>query len=168
MKKAYLFILVVFASLSFKTVPHKFYLSVTEIEYKKEQKDLQIISKVFIDDLQNVLEKRYGESIVLSKDEEAGPVKELIQKYLRSKLRIATDGREVKLHYLGKKYDKDQLVLFIEAENLEPFKEISITNPVLIDMFDDQQNVVNVKIGKKIKSLMLRKDSETDVLNFND
>lgn len=166
MKKALLLILVVFTSLSFNTTPHKFYLSVTEIEYKEEQKDLQIISRVFIDDLQKVLEERYDESITLSKDEESGPVKELIQKYLRSKLHISTDGKEVKLRYLGKKYDKDQLVLFIEGENLELFKKISITNAVLTDMFDDQKNVVNVKVKDEVKSLMLRRDADTDVLNF--
>lgn len=166
MKKAVLLIFVVFACISFKAIPHKFYLSVTEIEYKKDKKDLQIISKVFIDDFQNVLEKRYEESITLSKDEESGPVKELIQKYLKSKLHIYVDGKEVALKYLGKKYDKDQLVLFIEGENLEPFKEISITNAILIDLFEDQKNVVNVKVNNEIKSLMLRKDAETDVLNF--
>ena len=166
MKKAVLLIFVVFTCISFKAIPHKFYLSVTEIEYKKDKKDLQIISKVFIDDFQNVLEKRYEESITLSKDEESGPVKELIQKYLKSKLHIYVDGKEVALKYLGKKYDKDQLVLFIEGENLEPFKEISITNAILIDLFEDQKNVVNVKVNNEIKSLMLRKDAETDVLNF--
>ncbi|MFC6861707.1 DUF6702 family protein [Zunongwangia atlantica] len=166
MKKAVLLIFVVFACISFKAIPHKFYLSVTEIEYKKDKKDLQIISKVFIDDFQNVLEQRYGESITLSKETETGPVKELIQKYLKSKLHIYADGKEVALKYLGKKYDKDQLVLFIEGENLEPFKEISITNAILIDLFEDQKNVVNVKVNNEIKSLMLRKDAETDVLNF--
>jgi hypothetical protein len=35
-------------------------------------------------------------------------------------------------------------------------------------MFDDQKNVVNVKIGKEVKSLMLRRDAETNVLNFGD
>ena len=168
MKKAALLILVVFASLSFKTIAHKFYLSVTEIEYKKEKKDLQIVSKVFIDDFKNVLEKRYGETITLSKEAEAGPVNPLIQKYLSAKFKISVDGKPVSLNYLGKKYDKDQLILFIEAENLEPFKEISITNAVLTDMFDDQKNVVNVKIGKEVKSLMLRRDTETNVLNFGD
>ena len=72
----------------------------------------------------------------------------------------------MKLRYLGKKYDKDQLVLFIEGENLEPFKKISITNAVLTDMFDDQKNVVNIKVKDEVKSLMLRRDADTDVLNF--
>ena len=166
MKKAALLILVVFVSLSFKTIAHKFYLSVTEIEYKKEKKDLQIVSKVFVDDFQNVLEKRYGASITLSKEAEAGPINSLIDKYLTAKFKISADGKPVSLNYLGKKYDKDQLILFIEAENLEPFKKISITNAILTDMFDDQKNVVNVKIGKEIKSLMLRKEADTEELNF--
>ena len=69
---------------------------------------------------------------------------------------------------LGLLSQDSYFILFIEAENLEPFKEISITNAVLTDMFDDQKNVVNVKIGKEVKSLMLRRDAETNVLNFGD
>ncbi|MDN3596522.1 DUF6702 family protein [Zunongwangia endophytica] len=168
MKKSGFLAVLIFACLSLSAISHKFYLSVTEIEYKEEQKDLQIISKVFIDDFQNVLEKRYGESISLSVEAEEGHVKELIQKYLKSKLQISVNGKSIPLHYLGKKYDKDQLILFIEGENVEAFNSIKITNAILTDLYDEQKNVVNVKVKDDIKSLMLMRDADTDVLKFLD
>ncbi len=37
---------------------HKFYLSTTEIEYKKEFKTFQIITQLFIDDLELLLQQQ--------------------------------------------------------------------------------------------------------------
>ncbi|WBL26278.1 DUF6702 family protein [Zunongwangia sp. HGR-M22] len=168
MKKYRFLIAFILACLCLSATSHKFYLSVTEIEYKEDKKDLQIISKVFIDDFQDVLEQRYGETITLSVEAEKGPVEKLIQKYLKSKLQISADGKPIALHYLGKKYDKDQLILFIEGENVETFNSIKITNAILTDLFDEQKNVVNVKVKDDIKSLMLMRNADTDVLNFDD
>lgn len=166
MKKAVLLLLVIFASLSFKATPHKFYLSVTEIEYKPEKEDLQIVSRVFINDFEDVLEKRYGAEISLSEEKEKGPVQKLIQKYLNTKFHILIDGKPIEIQYLGKKYEDDQLVLFLEGVHLKPFKKIAVTNAVLTDLFDEQKNVVNVKIQDEIKSILLTKDADTDMLNF--
>ena len=45
--------------LSFSSA-HKFYVSVTNIVYSEEDSAFQITSRVFIDDLDKLLEERYG------------------------------------------------------------------------------------------------------------
>jgi len=39
---------------------HKFYLSVTQVNYSEKEHSLQMTSRIFIDDLNNLLLKRYG------------------------------------------------------------------------------------------------------------
>ncbi|WP_417886406.1 DUF6702 family protein [Zunongwangia sp.] len=166
MRKIILVLVVTLACTAFTRHAHKFYLSVTEIEYKPEKEDLQIVSRVFINDFQDVLEKRYGTEIRLSKEKEQGPVKQLIQKYLNTKFHISVDGKPIDIEYLGKKYEDDQLVLFLEGTHLKPFKKIAVTNAILTDLFDEQKNVINVKINDEVKSILLRKEADTDMLNF--
>ena len=145
---------------------HEFYLSVTEIEYKKDSGALQIISRVFIDDFQKVLNQRYGKDISLSHEKETGDVKSSIEKYLSQKLQFVVNGEELKLNYIGKEYDGDQLILYIEVENVPDFKQIEIKNAVLTDLYDDQKNVVHVKMGDQLKSLLLEKDRSRGTINF--
>ena len=47
------------------SVSHKFYVSTTTIEYVKEKDAIQIISKMFVEDLEVILQERYDPSVVL-------------------------------------------------------------------------------------------------------
>ncbi|WP_037315301.1 DUF6702 family protein [Salegentibacter sp. Hel_I_6] len=166
MKKISLILASFFLLSAFKSGDHEFYLSVTEIEYNNEKQSLQIITRVFIDDFQNVLNERYSEDLQLSEGDEEGPVLENITKYLAQKLRLNTNGIELQLNYLGKEYDADQLILYIEVENVSSFNNIEVTNGILTDLFDDQKNVVHVKVNGKTKSLLLMRQQETENLSF--
>tara|TARA_R110002012_G_scaffold273779_1_gene459872 strand:- start:606 stop:1109 length:504 start_codon:yes stop_codon:yes gene_type:complete len=166
MKKISLILASFFLLSAFKSGAHEFYLSVTEIEYNNEEQSLQIITRVFIDDFQNVLNERYDADIQLSQEAEEGAVTEHISKYLNQKLRLKINGEELQLNYLGKEYDADQLVLYIEVENVAAFDEIEVTNEILTDLFDDQKNVVHVKVNNKTKSLLLMRQQETEKLTF--
>ena len=166
MKKITLILASFFLLSAFKSGAHEFYLSVTEIEYNNEEQSLQIITRVFIDDFQNVLNERYDADIQLSQEAEEGAVTEHISKYLNQKLRLKINGEELQLNYLGKEYDADQLVLYIEVENVAAFDEIEVTNEILTDLFDDQKNVVHVKVNNKTKSLLLMRQQETEKLTF--
>ncbi|PRX45825.1 DUF6702 family protein [Salegentibacter salegens] len=166
MRKISLILASFFLLSAFKSGAHEFYLSVTEIEYNNEEQSLQIITRVFIDDFQNVLNERYDADIQLSQEAEEGAVTEHISKYLIQKLRLKTNGEELQLNYLGKEYDADQLVLYIEVENVVSFNQIEVTNEILTDLFDDQKNVVHVKVNGKTKSLLLMRQQETEKLTF--
>ena len=166
MRKISLILASFFLLSGFKSGAHEFYLSVTEIEYNNEKQSLQIITRVFIDDFEDVLNERYGAELQLSEEAEEGAVAENISKYLKQKLRLQVNGEELQLNYLGKEYDADQLVLYIEVENLAPFNRIEVTNEILTDLFDDQKNVVHVKVNDKTKSLLLMRQQETEKLTF--
>jgi len=166
MRKISLILASFFLLSGFKSGAHEFYLSVTEIEYNNEKQSLQIITRVFIDDLEDVLNERYGADLQLSEEAEEGAVAENISKYLKQKLRLQVNGEELQLNYLGKEYDADQLILYIEVEDLAPFNKIEVTNEILTDLFDDQKNVVHVKVNDKTKSLLLMRQQETEKLTF--
>ena len=166
MRKISLILASFFLLSGFKSGAHEFYLSVTEIEYNNEKQSLQIITRVFIDDFEDVLNERYGAELQLSEEAEEGAVADNISKYLKQKLRLQVNGEELQLNYLGKEYDADQLVLYIEVENLAPFNKIEVTNEILTDLFDDQKNVVHVKVNDKTKSLLLMRQQETEKLTF--
>ncbi|MUP41566.1 DUF6702 family protein [Christiangramia aestuarii] len=166
MKKtlALVFGLILFSS--FTTRDHETYLSVTEVEYNEEVQSIQIISRVFIDDLENVLSKRYQQEISLSYKEDLEKNREIIQKYLEKKLRISVEGKEQKLKLLGSKFDADQVVMFIEAAGVKSFKKVKVENLILTDLFDSQKNIVHVKKDKTIESMLLVKGNGSQTVNF--
>ena len=90
----------------------------------------------------------------------------MIEKYLNQKLQININGKALQLNYLGKEYDSDQVILYIEIEDVATFSEIDVTNAILTDLFDDQKNVVHVKVNGVTKSMLLQRDSDNQSLIF--
>lgn len=165
MKKT-LFLFFLLPLLSFSAL-HKFYVSATDVKYNEKQQSLQIISHVFTDDLENLLKTRYSKDLFLLKEGEHPDADAFIKRYIHDKLHISVNGKKRKLNYLGKEYDKDQLLLYIEVEDVEPIQTISVENAVLTDLFPEQKNVVKVEYGGKIKSLLLMRDAVEGTLKFS-
>lgn len=165
MKKK-LFLLVLLPVLFSFAALHKFYVSVTEIEYNEKAKSLQIISRVFTDDLENLLKKRYDQNARLGANIETAGVSSHFEKYLEQKIEIKVDGKPVKLNYLGKEYENDMILLYIEVVDVPAFNKIEVRNTVLMDLFREQKNLVHVEHKGKTRSLVLADGREEDALNF--
>ena len=150
----YYFLIFLVPLLAFTTL-HKYYVSITEIQYVKEKQSVQIITRIFIDDLETLMRKRYEESISLGGENESDKVDYYLEKYLKSKIQIQINGKEAILNFIGKEYDNDIAICYIEIPNVTEISEFEISNNVLKDVFEEQQNVVRLEINGKKKSFIL-------------
>ncbi len=150
-----------------KSEAHKYYVSVTKIDYVKSQESLQIISQIFIDDFENLIRQRYDDSITLGIEDESSMVDHYIDRYLKAKLLININGDAAKLDFIGKEYKDDIVYCYIEVTNISEINTITITNKILFDVFEDQQNIVRTSINGKDKSFILTSADNKGVLNFN-
>ncbi|MEM6894279.1 MAG: DUF6702 family protein [Bacteroidota bacterium] len=160
-------IMAVSASFGFSEA-HKFYVSVTNFKYIEEEQAFQITSRIFIDDLDDVLAERYGLEMYLDTPDEKEVSDKYIKKYFQTKFSVALNGEVVACKFLGKRYENDVAICYLEVSNvdLKEIQKLSITNEVLTDLFDEQQNIVHVKWGKSKKSFVLTKYNNKGMLNF--
>lgn len=161
-------ILILFLSLVSFNVAHKFYVSVTHIRYSEAEETLQVTTRVFIDDLEAVLLERYGVKTALATQDEADFADEYIGKYLQRKMVFSVNGSVVPFTFLGKEYDTDIAICYIEvpAGPLGGIEQIEIQNEVLMDLFEEQQNVVHFRIGDKRRSFVLLRERNSGMLNL--
>ena len=153
--------------LSFSSA-HKFYVSVTNIVYSEDDSAFQITSRVFIDDLDKLLKERYGVEAKLANPNESKIADEYIEKYFRTKFVVQLDGAVVTYNFLGKRYDNDVVICYLEIPNvkLPEVKTMSIQNEVLTDLFDEQKNVVHVKWKGNKRSFVLIRENNKGMLNL--
>ncbi len=150
------------------TGAHKFYLSVTNIGYSVKEDSFQITTRIFIDDMEKLLDERYDLRAQLGTELESPMADEYIEKYIRTKLLFEIDGVQVEYVFLGKKYDTDMIIFYMEIPKvgLEKIKSVQIQNEILTDLFDEQQNVVHFKVNDKKKSFVLIKSDTKGMLNL--
>ena len=160
-----LFTLIISLS-SFTSGAHKYYMSVTEIEYVEEKKSLQIISRMFVDDFEKLLQTRYDEKAQLIRGENNPQVNSYIKKYFEDKFSITIQNNQLPLKFIGKRYEDDLIICYFEATNVENFKQATISNLVLTDLFEDQKNLIHFKKDGETESLMLLKVKSEGTIKF--
>lgn len=149
-------------------VAHKFYVSVTNVGYSEKDTAIQITTRIFIDDFEAVLKERYDVEAKLATDDEAQIASEYIEKYIRAKFKVEIDDVIQNYSFLGKKYDNDLVICYIEVLDIDlgKIQSVSIQNEILTDLYDEQQNIVHFKINDKKKSFVLVKQSNKGMLKL--
>lgn len=167
MKILRLFLLLLIPVLS-SFAAHKYYLSVTDLVYDEEEKAIQMITRIFYDDLEDVLQERYDENILVDQTADQEKLDKYITKYVKSKIVIEVNGVSEPLTYLGKEYENDYVVCYIEVTDVESIRKLKIENTLLLDLFKDQKNMVHTDVLGKKKSLLLRDGNTKALLNFSE
>jgi len=147
---------------------HEYYIGLTEITYNEDEERLEIISRLFIDDLEKVLKERYNSEIILNTKEQSGNIDFYISKYFDRKLKLSILNNELDLKYIGYKFEKDRINIFLKIDQIKIFNELKVSNLLLTDVFEDQSNIVHCfKLNQKKSVLLTRYKSEA-LLNFKD
>src|SRR6187431_685506 len=105
-----LLLLVAFSISSFSV--HKFYMGIYQINYAPEKKMLQITSRVFVDDLNKTLEKKYNKKFFFGTEKETVESIDLLKKYLSENFKVKVNGQFKAMNLLNKEMDGDVLVCY--------------------------------------------------------
>lgn len=146
---------------------HPLHISVTEIEYNEKARALQIISRIFIDDLETSIRSRKNmPELDILNPPNGITTKDLAAEYLKDHLKITLDGQLQKLNFLGYEEENFAMVCYIEIENIKDFKVIEVENTIITETYDDQSNLVHVTYKGPIKSTRLKRDKPSDKFTF--
>jgi hypothetical protein len=161
------FALAIIGFLSF-SIAHKFYVSVTNVKYSEKDSAIQITSRIFIDDLEDVLFQRYDVTSNLATSIESEIAEDYIKKYFNTKFVVEINGEKMDYTFLGKTYDNDVAICYLEIPNIQlaETKSITVQNEILIDLFEEQQNIVHFKMKGQKKSFVLVRDNNKGMLNL--
>jgi hypothetical protein len=138
---------------------HKFYISIYQIEYSKEKKMVQITSRIFIDDMNKALENKYGKKTNLCDKNETKQDVDLMNKYITENFSIKINGKPKPYTFISKESENNVIIGYYKITSISSIKSIEVQNTVLMDLYSDQQNIIQSKIEGKKESLLLTIDN---------
>jgi hypothetical protein len=134
---------------------HPFYISVTEINHNSKDKTLEVSCKIFVDDMESTLKQNYKVAVNLTDAKQQAANDKMINDYISKHLIFATDGKRVKLNYLGFEKESESVFCYFEVENTPAFKKLDVSNSLLQDFTEDQINIMHVTVNGNRKSYKL-------------
>lgn len=154
----------IFSIIGMGMLLHDFHVSITEIDYQDQE--LQCTMRVFSDDLEMRLEEDSGLHLDLGEEHEHALTDSLIANYLQNSFRIELKGKNLDLEYLGKEVDYEMTYLYFYFKCKRAPEELSLSNRVFFDSFEDQSNIVNVRLDGELRSAFLNGAEPSKILSF--
>ncbi|MFD2909948.1 DUF6702 family protein [Flavobacterium ardleyense] len=164
MKKSVLLVFAVLFLSSFAV--HKFYVSVTQVDYVPSKKRIEITSRIFIDDFEKALNKRYNKKVNLTSTRELPEAEELIKAYLKEKVKISINKKPQEIEFLARELEGDVLILYTKIAISKKINTFEIYNSLLTEVYSDQQNIVHTNINGNKKSLLMTNTASKEKIDY--
>jgi len=132
---------------------HKFYTSMTQVEYNDKTRSAEVIMNVFTDDLEAAVSNQFKRKI-RSTDQD---FTSLCYQYITGRFQIKdAQNHELKNQYAGLEFNRDMVSIYFEIKLPQGLNETRIRQATLLETYNEQTNIVNLRSGKSRTSLVFR------------
>lgn len=123
------------------------------MEYDARSQKIEISTKIFTDDFENVLRKLYKRKVDLADTAVRKQMTLLIEKYITTHLSVRNNNKTLPLKLFGWEIDHEAVFVYTVAD-APAFNaaKIQVEKTVLYDLFDDQVNIIHFIYNGQRKS----------------
>ncbi|MBX0290815.1 hypothetical protein K3G63_10220 [Hymenobacter sp. HSC-4F20] len=145
---------------------HAYHASIMEVRFNPEKQRLEIALKIFIDDLEKGLS--VGKPTPVRTDQLPRPqLDPLLMDLLRRSVQFsARPGQALPLTLVGLQKETDSYWLYFTAPLPASATSVSLRHQLLLNLFPDQMNIVNLDARGKKQSLLFREGEESQPLKW--
>ena len=142
---------------------HAIHASITQIDHNAKEKTLEVSVRIFTDDLETVLGlENAGQRFRIENGDKNDAA---VERYLRKVFKIANPkGKVWPYKYIGKENEADATWVYVEFPLTEAPTGCKLQQQVLLDVFDDQVNIVNLTYQGEKKSYLFNIKTKEHVL----
>ena len=144
---------------------HAYHSTITELRYNAAKKQLELSVKVFTDDFEKALSQGQPSHVNLT-DAGSRPLA-LATAYLQRNLQVHTvAGALLPLQVLGMQSENDGYWLYCKVPLPGTVSGVKLRQTMMLDLFGDEANIVNIEAGGKKQSTLFRDGHEEEVVTW--
>lgn len=148
-------------------VMHEYYVSVFTMKWNYTSGNLEGYAKVFADDLEMLLKDISGAQLALEDEVDQPQIDRLLSDYLQDHVLIVQRKKEITPVYVGYELEKGDAYLYFKFEKFSPTRSFTLENKWMLDFFEDQVNIVHIRIGEKEQSSYFNKSQSKQEVEIN-
>lgn len=144
---------------------HPIHVSSTQIDLSRDRRSLEMTVRIFTDDLEAAL-KASGVPVSLTQSP-AAAVDSALSRYVGARLLVAANGAPLRRGTIvGHEREDEATLVFLEMPVAAPLTSLQVTQPVLLELFEDQTNLLHLTAGSVKRSALLRRGTERASFQF--
>lgn len=143
---------------------HRFYASFSQVDMQPAKGTIEITHRIFTHDITDLLQQYQGGGSEFDDD----VIEKFLQDYIMQAFALYDDGGAIiPLNWVAIEVTLNDIFIYQEALLKEGQNSLIITDRILMDLFDDQSNMVNVTLEDKVKSHTFNSDSNFYKIDFD-
>ena len=124
---------------------HPVHVSLLNVDLNPETGKIEIVFKLFSDDIERLIMSKYNVELDITGKVDPGEKIEFINSYIDESFELRINGTKIDhWKYAGNQINEEAIWLYYNNMWTGKMNEVSITNTVLMDFFEDQTNMVIV------------------------
>ena len=138
---------------------HKYYMAIYQVDFVPQKKRIQVTSRIFVDDLNSALEKKFHVKSNIGFSQETPQEEANLKKYLAEKFIIKVNGVAKPMTYLSKELDANVMICYFRIPEISKINSLEIENSLLMEWNSDQQNIIQANLNGEKQTVMLTSDN---------
>jgi hypothetical protein len=134
---------------------HRYYVGIYQINYVAEKKMVQITTRIFVDNLNDALKKKYQVTTFIGSERESQKDILLMQKYMADKFKLTINGQPKTMNYISSETENNLIICYLNIKNVPKISTIEIENTILTELYPEQQNNIQFNNNGKKQNLVL-------------
>lgn len=134
---------------------HPYHVGSVEINYNTKTKTFEITARLYMDDLENALNKKYGKALHFGDEKSKAALNEVLKDYFAENLKLKSNNKNLKVNYLGFEEDKEAVNIYLESETAQKPLKVETAVSLLYNLFEDQMNIIHIIVNGERKSSKL-------------
>ena len=134
---------------------HPIFVSVTTIDHNMANKTLEVSCKIFTDDLETTLRKKYNKKVDLLDVTLNEAMKPMVNDYIKMHLVITADGKLANMQFIGFEQQEEGIISYFEVKDVATVKKIEVMDNILYDEKPQQMEIIHVTVKGQRKSSRL-------------
>ena len=139
---------------------HPIFVSVTTIDHNRANKTLEVSCKIFTDDLETTLRKKYNKKVDLLDVTLNEAMKPMVNDYIKKHLVITADGKLANMQFIGFEQQEEGIISYFEVKEVATVKKIEVMDNILYDEKPQQMEIIHVTVKGQRKSSRLDNPEE--------
>ena len=138
-----------------KESKHDFHTSLSELNYNPKTGSIEATIRVFTDDLETAL-TTFNQGKKVNVEASNKQADAIIALYLEKNWGLLTPQKTKKKYdYIGREPELDATWLYVEIPNAQQIKGFTFFNTIMLELFDDQTNLVNIIYPSTKKTILM-------------
>jgi len=161
------FLIIISVAFILFTAAHPIHVSVTDVEFVKEKKELQVIVRIFTDDLEKQIRAETSKpNLDILNPGNDLTSDQLFSDYLNRHLTFRVNRKEKEFDYLGYQEETGAILSYLLISDIDQLSELEVRNDILLATYDDQVNLVHVIIDDDVRTMKFVDGEEVQSRKF--